>query len=107
MARSFDELKAQLSPEDQATASAKAQDMFLTIKLQALRKQRGMTQQQAAELLHVKQAQISKLERNPDMYLSTLAKYIAAFGGQLEITAKFHDETIHLTEFPNQGFLQG
>ncbi len=39
---------------------------------------------------------MSQIERTKDIYLSTLRKYIAALGGQLEIRAVFPDGVITL-----------
>jgi len=41
--------------------------------------------------MRIKQASVSKMEGQTDMYISTLRKYIAAMGGELEIVAKFPD----------------
>ena len=59
------------------------------VPLAEMRKARKMTQNRLAELLHVNQGAISKLERRSDMYLSTLRSYVEAMGGQLEIRAVF------------------
>jgi predicted transcriptional regulator len=48
-----------------------------------------MTQEQLANVLGVKQAAVSKMERRTDMYISTLRGIIKAMGGQLEIRAVF------------------
>jgi DNA-binding XRE family transcriptional regulator len=59
------------------------------MSLQELRKARQQSQQKLAEVLHVKQGEISKIEHRTDMYVSTLRDYIEAMGGTLEITAYF------------------
>jgi len=45
------------------------------------------------------QAAVSKMERRTDVYVSTLAKFIQAMGGQLEIRAVFPDGAVHITQF--------
>ena len=45
----------------------------------------------AAKRLHITQPAVSKLERQTDMQLSTLAGIVQAMGGTLEITARFPD----------------
>ena len=40
---------------------------------------------------------LSQMERRPDMYISTLADFVKALGGQLEITAKFADGAVKIT----------
>jgi predicted XRE-type DNA-binding protein len=46
-----------------------------------------MSQQHVAETLGVKQPSLSKLEKQPDMQISTLRKIAKALGGELEILA--------------------
>ena len=45
----------------------------------------------------IKQASVSKMERRTDMYIGTLAKFIEAMGGQLEIRAVFPDGSVRIT----------
>jgi DNA-directed RNA polymerase specialized sigma subunit len=60
-------------------------------RLMVLRKQRNLTQQDVADALNVSQANVSRIEHEDDVYLSTLRAYIEALGGELEITARFPD----------------
>jgi len=46
--------------------------------LDELRTARELTQQRLAETLGIKQATVSKIERQSGMYVSTLAKFIEA-----------------------------
>ena len=55
------------------------------ILLLRLREQAGLTQQQLAEKLNIKQATISGAERRSDMQVSTLRKFAAALGARAEI----------------------
>jgi transcriptional regulator with XRE-family HTH domain len=57
--------------------------------LYQLRKALALTQEQVAQELGVGQAAVSRLERRPDMYLSTLRRFVEAMGGELEIRARF------------------
>jgi transcriptional regulator with XRE-family HTH domain len=54
-----------------------------------LRRARQMTQQQLAKAMQVSQAQISRVENQTDLYLSTLRSYIEAMGGELQIRVAF------------------
>jgi DNA-binding XRE family transcriptional regulator len=65
-------------------------------KLRELREQQGVTQAALAERLGTTQTNVSRIEHERDTYLSTLADYVAALGGHLEINAVFPDETIQL-----------
>jgi transcriptional regulator with XRE-family HTH domain len=50
------------------------------IDLAAIRRTTGLTQTELAVNLGVGQAQISKIERQADMLISTLASYLTALG---------------------------
>ena len=59
--------------------------------LQELRQARQMTQVALAQQLNMVQPSVSRLERQTDMYITTLRRYIEALGGRLEIHAVFDD----------------
>lgn len=99
MARKFDQLKAQLSPEAQAKANDITKAMMDEMPLNELRQARGLSQRMLAEVLHVQQPAIAKLEKRTDMYISTLRSHIEAMGGELEVTAKFPDGIVKITNF--------
>jgi DNA-binding XRE family transcriptional regulator len=69
------------------------------MSLAELRQARIYTQQQIAETLKIKQASVSTMEGQTDMYISTLRKYIEAMGGELEIIAKFPEGNIKVENF--------
>lgn len=99
MAEKFSELRARMAPGSQAQAEAKAQAMLAEMPLQELRLARGLSQQQLAELLHVQQPSIAKLEKRTDMYVSTLRSHIEAMGGQLEVVARFPEGAVKIRNF--------
>jgi transcriptional regulator with XRE-family HTH domain len=66
------------------------------LRRQELRRDRGITQDQVAKVLNVRQAAVSKLEGRDDVLLSTLAAYVRALGGTLEVVARFGDRAIRL-----------
>ena len=70
----------------------------VVLRLAKLRESRCATQQQVANELEVSQANISRIEHESDLYLSTLRNYVEALGGHLEIAAIFDDERIVLVE---------
>ncbi len=59
--------------------------------LAELRRARAYTQEQLAASLDVPQSQVSRMERQADLYVSTLVRYVEAMGGQVEIVATFED----------------
>jgi len=76
---------------DQLMSSAEETSPPLTVLISRLRERRGLTQQDLASKLGVKQATISGMERRTDIQLSTLRRVIEAFGGCLEVLALFPD----------------
>jgi transcriptional regulator with XRE-family HTH domain len=58
-----------------------------------------MTQVKLAETLGVNQGEISKIEHRTDIYISTLAGYVEALGGKLEIRAIFPDREMRISQF--------
>jgi DNA-binding XRE family transcriptional regulator len=67
------------------------------LALTQIRQQRGVTQRDLASRLGVSQANVSRIEREDDVYVSTLRRYVEALGGELEITAVFGDERVSLS----------
>jgi len=66
------------------------------LRLGNLRRQRGIAQTVVAEALEVSQPNVSRIEQEEDLRLSTLARYIAALGGDLELRAVFPDGSVDL-----------
>ena len=65
--------------------------------LQALRKAAGKAQGEIASTLRISQPSVSKIEKQTDMYLSTLRNYVEAVGGDLELVVRFpKQEPLHL-----------
>lgn len=64
-----------------------------TFSLIDIRKFSGVTQNQLAENLGINQSQVSRLESENDMMLSSLRSYIEALGGKLIIMAEFPEFT--------------
>lgn len=103
MAKKFSDLRSRMSPESQARAEVKAQVMLAEMPLNELRQARGLSQKMLADVLHVQQPSIAKLEKRTDMYLSTLRSHIEAMGGQLEVVARFPDGAIRISNFSDLG----
>ncbi|WP_454887163.1 XRE family transcriptional regulator [Sphingomonas oryzagri] len=56
--------------------------------LRELRQIAGKAQADIATALNIKQPSVSKIEKQADMYLSTLRSYVEAIGGKLELIVK-------------------
>ena len=103
MAKKFSELRAMMTPESQARAEAKAHAMLAEMPLNELRQARGLSQKMLAEVLHIQQPSVAKLEKSTDMYISTLRSHIEAMGGQLEVVARFPDGAVKISNFADLG----
>lgn len=77
--------------------------MDAELRLADVRRRRGISQATMAETLDVSQPNISRIEAEDDVYLSTLARYVAALGGHLEVRAVFAEETVTLLRDPGDG----
>lgn len=67
--------------------------------LKELRQALQLTQQQLASQLELNQAAVSKMERQSDMYISTLRRFLNAMGAELKIIAHFPEKDILINQF--------
>jgi transcriptional regulator with XRE-family HTH domain len=73
------------------------------LALAEIRARRQLTQQDIARVLEMSQANVSRIERQDDLYLSTLAHYVHALGGTLKVSAVFADEEVEIGAGPFVG----
>ena len=99
MSKSFSILREKMSKSAQDSAKMKTQQLLKAMPLQELRQAHQLSQERLAELLSTKQANVSRIERRTDMYISTLRSYIEAMGGQLDIVARFPEGEVHINQF--------
>lgn len=97
--RSFNDLRKTMTPERRARNVSATQLMLRDMALGELRQAREKTQVDLARALHVGQPAVAKLENRADMYVSNLRRYVEALGGTLEITARFPDTAVTITNF--------
>jgi hypothetical protein len=64
------------------------------------RSRRGVSQARIDDALAASELNDSEVESEDDLYLQTLARYVAALGGRVEVQAVFPDETINLLREP-------
>ena len=97
--RHIDEIRKRrpLDAGDRKEVDAMKRAMSLQIALAAVRERRGVSQATVAEELGTSRPNVSRIENEVDVRLSTLERYIEALGGQLEIRAVFDDEDVKLT----------
>ncbi len=92
-----DVMRSRFSEEERAEIKARATaELLLEMNLPELRKAIGKTQLEIAEAAEMAQANISEFERREDHTLSVLRRYVAALGGELEVTAIFRDQRVRL-----------
>lgn len=90
MGRTIDEIIASLPRKRQQRIEKRYQELKNEVEtLRELRQAAGKAQAQIAAALNIKQPSVSKIERQTDMYLSTLRSYVEAIGGELELTVRF------------------
>jgi transcriptional regulator with XRE-family HTH domain len=99
MAKSFNELREQMSPQRREKIEERAQAILLSMALQELRQTRHLTQQELANVLNVNQAALSKMENQTDMRISTLRKLLTGMGGTLKIVAEFPEGEVIINQF--------
>ena len=63
--------------------------IYDALALAELRKERDITQTDLAKVLGVSQTNVSRIEHESDLYVSTLRSYVEALGGKLELRAVF------------------
>ncbi len=65
------------------------------------RYRRGISQATIDEALAASEPKASELEAQDDLYLCTLARYVAALGGHLEVLAVFPEDAITVLRHPD------
>lgn len=89
MGRTLDQVIEELPPERRERVEARYQQLRREVEgLRELRQIAGKAQADIATALNIKQPSVSKIEKQADMYLSTLRSYVEAIGGELELTVK-------------------
>jgi len=73
----------------QARAEIDAEIANYQLTLAQLRQAKNLTQVALAEGLGVTQGQVSRLEHQADLYLSSLRSYVRQLGGELQLRAAF------------------
>src|SRR5271166_3079459 len=90
--KNLNDVISELAPEDRAKVMARARELIgEEMALQHLRKARRLTQERMAELLHIGQDSVSRIERRSDLLISTLQSYVEAMGGALKLVVQFPD----------------
>lgn len=67
-----------------------------SLRLGGLRTQRNRTQADVAASIGTTQSAVSRIERQHDLLVSTLADFVGATGGSLHLIARYDDEEVEL-----------
>jgi len=98
MRRTWTQIKNETMTNDQQRrARALATSDLVEMELAELREALQVSQEELASKLKVTQAAISRLERRPNVLLESLANYVAALGGRIEVHAVLPNRTVKLT----------
>ncbi len=100
--KNFRLLEEKMGTERIAASNARVEQMITEMPLNRVREARNLTQAHLASILHKDQSAISQMERRSDMYVRTLADFIKALGGELEIRANFPDGSVRITGLGEQ-----
>jgi DNA-binding XRE family transcriptional regulator len=89
MGRSLQEMLDTLPTASRKRVDARYRELKAEVEgLRALRKVAGKAQADIAAALHIKQPSVSKIEKQADMYISTLRSYVEAIGGELDLVVR-------------------
>jgi DNA-binding XRE family transcriptional regulator len=99
MGRTLDDIMANLPDARRRKVEARSAELLAEVEgLKALRQLAERSQEQMAATLGVKQPSVHKIERQADLYLSTLRRFVEAAGGTLELRVELPGKgVLHLT----------
>ena len=100
--KNFRLLEEKMGTERIAASDARVEKMIAEMPLNRVREARNLTQAHLGSILHKDQSAISQMERRSDMYVRTLADFIKALGGELEIRANFPDGSVRIIGLGDQ-----
>lgn len=97
----FSELTKHSSLERNARIEAETNRLREEMTLQELREALNIQQGELGEILGIKQAAVSRMERRSDIHISNLRKAVEAMGGELVIIARFPNAEVCLNSVDN------
>ena len=81
-----------LPPKRRAEIDRRYEELVNEVEsLKELRRLSKLSQAKIAKTLKISQPAISKIEKQTDMYLSTLRSYVEAMGGELDVVVRLPD----------------
>jgi DNA-binding XRE family transcriptional regulator len=99
MGRTVEQIKAEMTPKRRAKVEARTAQLISEVEgLKAFRVLAERSQEQIAESLGIKQPSVHKIEKQTDLYLSTLRRFVEAAGGSLVLRVELPGKgVLHLT----------
>jgi len=98
----FSSLIKDISQERRANIESHKVELREEMALHDLRKAIGTSQEVIAHSLGVKQPAIAKMERRTDIRIQSLRRMIEAMGGTLEISARFQNGKVRITNYTDR-----
>jgi transcriptional regulator with XRE-family HTH domain len=100
MTVSAKQMKSRLTPAERKAVEKRAAALISEeMRLRELRASLALTQERLAERMKVGQETVSRIEsQSTDMRVSSIAKYVAGRGGELDLVARFPDRTVTLRD---------
>jgi len=95
----FSNLTKNFSENRRTRIEAKKVELREEMALHDLRKAIGTSQEVIARTLGVNQPAVAKMERRTDIRIQSLRRMIEAMGGTLEISAKFQNGEVKITNY--------
>jgi DNA-binding XRE family transcriptional regulator len=102
----WNNLIKRMTPQRRARIERGVREDLTEMLLSEIRRLAGLTQEQLAASLGVKQPTLSQLESQDDMQISTLRRIVEKLGGELEIIATLPTGRVALSQFQDGGKLQ-
>ncbi len=99
MAKSFNTLRAEMSPERRKNNQLRTELALLDMSLYEIRQHRQPVDARTTTMLTKEPVSPGQTTLHPDIQLSALIQYIAEMGGTLKLIAQFPDEEIVINQF--------
>jgi DNA-binding XRE family transcriptional regulator len=89
MSISLKEILDSMTPKQRAEVDRRFKELVNEVEsLKELRRLSAKSQSKIAKKLKISQPAVSKIEKQTDMYLSTLRGYVEAIGGELDVIVR-------------------
>lgn len=99
MAKKWRDLVARMPPERRRAVAARVERRMRELPLIEVRRQLNLNRKAVADRMGTSRSSITRLERESEIHLPELLRYVEALGGELEITARFPEGDVPLHEW--------